>query len=226
MSKTETVKVAQLVFDYDLYPRSQVDSSHVTQMVAAVEAGVELPPIIADRKTECVTDGWHRCRRATRMDGPDATVAVVFKDYKSRAEMLLDAIRLNAQNARPFSPYDRARAILLASDLKIDEKVLASALAITTERIGQLRVSKSAIVQSGKVALTVPIKRTIRHMAGKRLNGRQREANEKLGGMGQRFYVNQLVELIEAELIDMEDEKLLEALRKLHGLLGQYLAAV
>ncbi len=224
--QSTTTKVAELVFDYDLYPRSQVDSSHVTQMMEAVKAGVELPPVIADKKTGCVTDGWHRCRRATRADGPDATIEVIFRPYKSRAEMLLDAIRLNASHGRHFSPYDRTRAILLAQDLGIDEKALAGALAITTERIGELRVSKSATVKTGKVTTSVPIKRTIGHMAGKRLSRAQQAANEKLGGMGQLFYVNQLITLIETDLVNVDDENLLEGLRKLHGLLETHLTSV
>lgn len=71
--------------------------------------------------------------------------------------------------------------------------------------------------------IVVPLKKTIQHMAGKTLTTGQQKANEKLSGMNQSFYVNQVILLIENGLID-EKENLYERLRilqkLLNGLLG------
>ena len=67
--------------------------------------------------------------------------------------------------------------------------------------------------------LHVPIKRTIQHMAGKKLSKEQVSANDKLGGMHAVFYMNQLATLIESKLLDLENPKVMESLKRLHELL-------
>ena len=64
------------------------------------------------------------------------------------------------------------------------------------------------------------MKQTIRHMAGKNLNEGQVTANDKLSGMNQLFYVNQLITLIENDLIDYSNEDLIEGLTKLQDLIS------
>ena len=209
-------KLSELVLDFDLYPRTQIDSHHVSEMVEAENAGVEFPPLVIDKPSKRIIDGFHRYKKHLRVYGPDATIPVVEKTYKNDAAMLLDAIRYNANHGRNLSSFDRMHSILLAGKLGLTDKAVAGALSTTVGRVEALRVSKSATVGNGKVKVTVPIKQTIRHMAGKKLTRPQVEANKKLGGMNQLFYVNQLLTLIESDLIDKENEDLIEALRKLH----------
>jgi len=56
-------------------------------------------------------------------------------------------------------------------------------------------------------------------MAGKELTPEQAEANRRLSGMEQLFYVNQLILLIENDLLDRSNEKLLAGLARLRELL-------
>ena len=42
------VKAAELIEDFSLYPRSQVDGAHVQSMTESLLAGEKLPPIIID----------------------------------------------------------------------------------------------------------------------------------------------------------------------------------
>jgi hypothetical protein len=214
------LKVSALVFDFNLYPRQQVDMHHVAEMVEAKKAGIDFPPVLIDKKSKRIVDGFHRAKTELRIDGADATIEVVEKSYRSEREMFLDAMRHNANHGRALSSYDRAHAVILAGNLGLDDEAIAGALSITVDRVSSLRVNKSAT--AGK--LQVPIKRTIRHMAGGKLTKRQVETNRKLGGMEQLFYVNQLVMLIESGLLDKGNEDLMEKLAKLHELLGELVA--
>ncbi len=215
----KTMKVSLLVLDFDLYPRQQIDSHHVGEMVAAEEAGVKFPPIVIDKKSKRVTDGWHRVRMKQRLYKENAEIEVIEKTYRNEREMFLDAIRLNASHGRNLSSYDRAHCALRAGELGIKDDVLAGALLVTVARVDALRVNKAATVGTGKAEVTVPIKRTIGHMAGKRLTRPQQEANKKLGGMAQLFYVNQLIMLIETDLLDTANKDLMAAIEKLAGML-------
>lgn len=217
------MKCAELVLDFDLYPRQQIDSQHVSEMIEADKAGVEFEPVVVDKKSKRITDGFHRHRKQVRMHGPDATIMAIEKDYKTDADMFLDAMRYNANHGRALATYDRAHAILLAGRLGIDDKGVADALGMTMERVATLRVDRHAKAGNGKLGRSVAIKRTIGHMAGKKLTSGQVAVNKKLGGMNQLFYVRQLLMLFEEDLIDRENEELMKELKVLREKLSESL---
>jgi hypothetical protein len=211
------VKLSELVFDFALYPRHQVDMQHVSEIAEAIRAGVEMPPLIADKKSKRVPDGFHRGRAYGQVGGPDVQVPVIFKSYKNTREMLLDAIRYNAQHGKKLSPFDRAHAMILAEKVGISDAVLAQALSMTKARVVSLREKKTALAPNGKSGTRIALKQTIAHMAGEKLTKGQREANETLGGMNQLFYVNQLIKLAKNNLFDMTNDELLPKLKEQCG---------
>lgn len=215
-------KIAELILDFDLYPRNNVDSHNVTAMVDALSAGIELPPVIIDRKSRRVVDGFHRIRAHRRFHGKDAEVYVVEKSYATDAEIFLDAARYNAAHGAKLDPCDRAHCIIIAERLQIPYAEIAGALHMPLDRVKSLRQTR---VAKGSDGLSIPLKRTVAGFHGRRLTKRQQVANNKLSGMSQSFYANQLIELIESEMLDLEDENLIDRLRKLHDLLESVLVA-
>jgi hypothetical protein len=222
MAKQQTTPAAELVEDFDLYPRHDVDSLHVTYMVDSLAAGEDLPPVIADRKTKRIVDGFHRRRAFIRHGGESVEVPVIWKDYKNDGELYLDAIRLNSAHGRRLTSVDAVRVASKAEALGLSVAVVASALRMTTEKVEGLVVSRSARTPAG---LHVPLKRTIKHMAGRKLTKAQESANDKLSGMNALFYVNQLILLLENDLMPVEDENLTAGLQRLHGLLELHVGA-
>lgn len=214
------MKLAELVLDFDLYPRAEVDSQHVHYLGEALAAGAELPPIIADEKSKRIIDGFHRYRVYQKALGEDGEVDVVLKKYPSERAMFLDAMRYNAGHGRSLTTFDRAHCVLRAEVLGIAPAQIASALSLTTDAVGRLKTDRVGSLKVVGGSSKVPLKRTIRHMAGRELTDAQNEVNDKLSGMEQLFYVNQLVMLLENELIDTENERLMAALHKLRGLLS------
>lgn len=213
------VKAASLVLDFSFYPRNQVDAHHVNEMCEAERAGVEFPECLADQKTKRVVDGFHRVAKQLKIYGEGAEIACKFKKYKSERDMFEDAMRLNANHGRTLTAYDKAHCILLAGNFGISDEVVADALSVTTERIELVRTTKIATVSNGNGDVQIPLKRTIRHKAGKRITHKQREANLKLGGMEQLFYVNQIILLVENNLLDKANEKLMEKVKQLKAIL-------
>jgi len=214
------IKVSELVEDLDIYPRGQVDSSHVRYLGMALQGGASLPPPVIDRRSKRIIDGFHRCRCYRRID-ENMEIDVIEKSYKSDADMFREAVRLNAHHGRNLSPYDRTRCVIIAERLGITVDQIASELSMTVEAIGELRMERTGRMTVAGINSAVPLKRTIRHMHGRQLTERQAEANERLGGMNQLFYVNQIIELIESGLLDTSNEKLMERLRYLIDLIGK-----
>jgi hypothetical protein len=212
------VKLAELILDYNIYPRTQVDNSHVRYMHIAVDGGAKLPPPIVDKKSLRVVDGFHRVTMYKRID-KNGEIEIIEKSYKNDAEMFADSMRMNAHHGRNLSPFDRTHCIIRAEELGMTVEMIAAELSMTVEAVGELKRDHIGNMRIDGQKTSIPIKRTILHMCGKQLNKRQSEANDKLGGMNQIFYVNQIIELIEADLIDTSNENLLERMRHLMNLM-------
>ena len=208
----KTVSASALVEDYTLYPRAQVDAQHVREMVESLKAGGVLPPIIVDRATMRVVDGFHRLAALRRVYGADAEIPVVLNSYVSEADIFESAMRLNAAHGRNLTSYDKARAIYLASQLGIEKATIASALNLTLERVDHLQVNRMT-------ADGVPLKYTMAHMAGTKLDEHQGRMNQRAGGMSPVFYINQVSALLDSGSLDLGNAKVMAALRRLDGAL-------
>lgn len=216
--------VSELILDYDLYPRHQIDSQHASHIAEAIRAGSKMPPVVIDKVSKKVVDGFHRVTAHKRLHGPNAEVEVLEKSYKHEGALFRDAIKYNANHGRMLTTYDRTRCILFAKNLNITMEQIANDLQMTIGAVGKLtksRVGKLQIIgKSGKTDNVVtPLKRTISHKAGECLTKEQSDVNQKLSGMSQLFYVNQLIMLVESSLIDTENRNLMEGLSALGKLL-------
>lgn len=214
-------KLADLVLDFDVYPRNSIDTHHASEMLDAMRNGAALPPIVICRKSKRIVDGFHRQRCYAKLGIEE--VDVVEKDYKNDGELFLDSIRYNVGHGLRMDTADKTRCIIKAKDLRVDMTALASAMHFDKKRLGALRETR--VATAGTLRHAVPLKRTIQHMAGKQLTKQQEEVNDSLSGMNQVFYANQLIRLIESNLLNIKDERLIERLRVLYELLDGVLAA-
>jgi hypothetical protein len=216
------MKCSELVLDFNLYPRQRVDDAHVSHLGEAVRAGAPLPPVIVDRKSKRVTDGFHRVKLAQR-DGEDAEIDVILRDYADDREMLLDAMRLNASHGRALTACDRARCIQLGLSMKLDEESIAGALSVTLPKCQRLKSDKLG-VDGTTVKLSPafgPYKPAIRHKRGQPLTKPQQALNAQLGGFTQTRLIDELIKLIQTNLIDTHNRHVMDRLQKLHGLLDK-----
>ena len=219
----KVLKVASLVEDFSVHVRNSVSEHNIRAIAEAMRAGVKMPPAITERGTRRIVDGICRARAKKLIEGDDAEIEVVERTYKSDFDFFLDSARMNASHGLQLNSCDHVHCLLVAERLSIPIERVARALNITAEKLGALRPYRTATTATG---LTIPIKQTIRHMAGHRLNRQQCEVNAKLSGMNQVFYANQLIMLIESKLLDLTNETLVERLGVLQEQLNGILVAV
>jgi hypothetical protein len=109
------VKLAELIEDWDLYPRQTFSSQWVLDLVDRLEEGATLPPPVIDRKGMRIVDGWHRVKALRKFLGSGAEIDADVRTYKSDADAVKDAVQLNDPEGRGL-PLDRAsrdRAVVL-----------------------------------------------------------------------------------------------------------------
>ncbi|TET67570.1 MAG: hypothetical protein E3J56_12670 [Candidatus Aminicenantes bacterium] len=209
------IAISRLILDFNLYPRHTIDDQHVHYIIEAMKSNGNLPPIIADKESKRVVDGFHRVTATKKLYGENAKINVIFKTYHDEGEIFRDAMRYNADHGRMLTKYDRVRCLLVADELGIEPENVAKDLKMSLQAVGELRADRVGKLNHDDI----PIKRTIRHMAGRQLTDEQVRVNKDLSGMPQLFYVNQLIKILRADLLDRQNEQLLIGLRELRQLI-------
>jgi len=212
--KLETVPAASLVEDFSVYPRHDVDGAHVADLARAVRAGATLPPVVADRASRRLADGWHRRRATVRVLGAEATIRVEFKDYGSDAELFADAVARNATHGRKLDRQDQVRIAVLGERLGLDAERVAFLLRIEPTRVLELR--PRVIFENGDDT-PIPAKRVAEPFYGQRLTKEQVQAMRSFSGVRLGQQVSQLQRALAAGLVDLDDAALCARLRQLAG---------
>lgn len=215
------IPLAALVMDFNIYPRHRVDPYHVRGMVETLRSGATLPPIRVDRASKRVVDGFHRVEAYRQLSGDTAKVPAALVSYKTEADLLADAVRLNAAHGRPLTTQDKVRCIILLEKQGTALARVGQLLHLTEERVTQLKAEKMATAAQEPIAL----KFTTAHMAGQDLTPEQASYNVKAGGMHQLFYVHQVTAMLEHDMVDWGNSRMEAELRKLYSLLGDMLTA-
>lgn len=212
----QEVEVANLILDYNIYPRTAVQDVHVRSMIEAGESGVTFPPILVDHKSMRIVDGFHRYARAIKIG--QKTIQAELRTFKNEQEIFEAAVAANANHGRPYAPFDRARIISIGLQLKVSKQKLAAALSMPVSRVEEIRLSFAKVGRDDEP--TEPLKMTIRNQfQGKRLTHAQAQAQRKLGGQQATFYANQLVILIENDLLNVKNPNILATMHKLASLI-------
>lgn len=224
---TVTMPLAEMVEDMSIYPRHAVDDSNVSRLVLAHKAGAQLPPPVIDERSKRIIDGWHRIRMYRRVLGDNASIEVETRDYASEAEMVLDAVTLNAVHGRALDRIDQVRVVLLCQQAGIEKVAIAAALHIPTDRVEKLQVRVAQAPKSRTGAATgtdsIALKRPVAHMAGKKLTEQQARVHISLPGTSFLLIARQLSDACSAEMVNREDAKVMAALSALHDTLGAFL---
>lgn len=226
MATLKTVTIADLVEDYAVYPRRKLDEQHVSDLVQALNAGAALPPVIAEEKTLRLVDGFHRTRAYRRVQGDSGKIKVELRAYAADADLFLDAARLNAGHGRKLARADQIRIAVRASELGVPNEQIATALAVRTDRVEKLQLrivvtDVGANSSGGRLLVKAPSKPVARHLEGRQITAEQAEAIDHGPGLPAIRLVHDLTKWLHADVLDLTDDKLVDALLELAVLIGE-----
>jgi hypothetical protein len=226
--KIVKLPLSSLVEDLEVYPRHSVDNSHVQALVFALESGATLPPIVADKASKRITDGWHRGRAWRRFQGEGAVVDVELVPYKNQTEMILDAVERNACHGRKLDAIDKTRSVVMLRNAGCTEGQIALALHIPENRVSKLEVKLASTSSNAPGIIPgtnkITLKRSVAHLAGESLTKTQAEAHLTLPGTSFLLIARQLCLGLSQNMVNLDDEKLVVQLRELKELLEEKLS--
>lgn len=220
---TKTVRAVELVFDWNLWPRSEVgdlDGTNLRRMKDAMLAGVKLPPVLVSRKDNRIVDGFHRVDATLSLYGDEGMIEVIYKDYASDAEMFLESARVNNQHGLPLSPRDRVHVFLKARKMKIPVPAIAEVLGMDPEDTKRFIEKRTAKNKAGE---TIPLSGGAISLAGKVLTQKQEDYVRSCPGTSAQLYARLLLNALKADAVILND-KILETLAELRDKIETILA--
>lgn len=216
----EKTKAIGLIFDWNLWPRQsaqKLDSTNISRMKTSLKAGFKLPPIIVDKKSNRIVDGFHRAKATLDVFGDDAEIDVIFKKYKTDAEMFLDAGATNCYHGLTMSPKDRAFFINKCRKFKIPPIVVAESLQMDVKKMQEFLKSRTAKTENGE---TIILSAGAKSLAGTKVTKEQEHFINTSDGSVPEMHVAMLSNALKANVL-MLTEKTVIKLRELRTLLDE-----
>lgn len=233
-----TIPLVELVEDLAVYPRREVDTRHAHSLAEAIRSHRERlgdplarlkwsTPIVVDRKSKRIVDGFHRSRAELIVYGDAAETEVEFRDYKSERALVEDAVSLNASHGKRLDACDIRRAEKMLESHGVPDDRIAVLLHIPKRRVVKMKAefvtSRAASRLTVPGTMLVPAKPAARHLIGGQMTRQQSAAHDMMPGTSLVLTARQLRAAVESKLIDPNNERLLAELRALHAALGEYL---
>lgn len=129
-------KIKDLVLDWGLYPRHEVDHhSVVLQYAKALQAGVEFPTIkvgLLEGK-KIIVDGMHRVAAHKVIDHEYVTCSTL--SFSSKAELFAEAVRLNSSHGRRFTNIELKDNIKRLQKFKFSAKDISALVHVPASEI-------------------------------------------------------------------------------------------
>lgn len=211
-----SMPLTELVWDRNVYPRTDVSSVNVNNIKLALKAGRSVPPIIADEATKKIIDGRHRYEAHEAVYGADANIDVELRHYDSEAAMLLAAVELNVGRGLDLEEFEKRKVVLRLGVLGVSDDEIAVALQVPEPRITKLRVRIATVVDdNGDAIRSEPLKFSVRHLTGQEMSEAQALAHKSAPGNSWLQVVSSLRKGLRAGLLPNDNERLVAALEGL-----------
>lgn len=212
------MKASELIEDLTIYPRNQVDEFWISSLAHHLRNGAIFPPVLADKKSKKIVDGFHRCRAYTRVYGPDCDIPCETMVFKNEAEMFVESLRRNGTHGKPLSTVDRIMSVNRGQQLGVSLEVIASVLNIEPVRLGAKTELRTVRGPGGEV---IVIKAAMNRGNG-HYNFEQKHAAQN--GFGKiSLYAKLLNNLLRLNILDLAYGNVLEDLYLLRDTLNELL---
>jgi hypothetical protein len=207
----KTLPIGDLVEDYHLYPRAEVDGATVEQFREALRAGAKFPPLRVCSKTLRIIDGFHR---KTAYEREHAThVLCSLEDVSDDVDLFRRAAAANASHGRRYSVDDYATAVRLAKRLGLTREQISTDLFLPLDRVEKLER-----ISAGRGH--APPERNV-----PKAGGRPSKLIEKsMDTISQLTWATSLLRCLREGHVNEKSEELRSQLEELSTALGEYLS--
>jgi len=128
-------KIADLLFDWNIYPRKEVDKQVVSNYAKALKSGSTFPPIRVGllNGEKIVVDGFHRAHSRILLNITYIECSTLH--FQSEAELFVEAVRLNSSHGKAFTDVEVRASIRRLRRYNFDLKDIVSIVHVPASAI-------------------------------------------------------------------------------------------
>jgi hypothetical protein len=140
MTLLKSIKISDLIFDKELYPRITTDWFTVYSYTQMMRAGAVFPPIKVGLLEGLlyVVDGWHRSH--ARLALKEEYIQGTIKKYTDRKTLFVDAVEANIIHGRQLSSQEKVRIISLLQIYQIAPERISEIVRVPLDKIARFEV--------------------------------------------------------------------------------------
>jgi hypothetical protein len=212
------IKLSKLNYSTDLphFKRVCIDPVHAGHIAESIRLGHDIPPILVDRQTDEVVDGFHTARAYEEACGPDTQVPVTYKTFKSLQEKVYTFAYRNRSTKRPLTAPEKLSVVIMYDERGWDSNEAADAVGWTIEK-AHSRFKEKVARERGTGKL-IPTKTATEHRAGEAWNRSEQAASKKMYDPALN-HSRQLICSLENGFTNLECEEVVASLVHLRDLL-------
>ncbi|GAJ20374.1 unnamed protein product, partial [marine sediment metagenome] len=184
----ERVNISDLKLDNSIWPRSSLDEEAIERYRDCLE---DLPPIVVDKETMTVLDGWHRVE-AHKREGVE-TISVKY-DSCAPHLLLAKSYALNARHGLPVDNEVRDQIIVGLSQGKdgydpMGEEEIAQTMGISQQRVSKILVNLqlSSNFTSDKAKVREAIRLFLQGMSHRKIADRLRVSHPTISSVVREY---------------------------------------
>lgn len=222
--KTKILKLEEVLFDKETYPRQNPDFVTVARYINAMKAGAKFPAITVAllNKKYYLVDGLHRLKATKAIKESHIEAEVI--NVKDKREIYVEAVKKNIIHGHQFSTFEVVNITITLEKWNMSKSQISEIVRIPSEKLSGF-VAKRAIrvtgsTEDGQSAL----RKTLNHLAGtEQAVDFDANTSSVKGGATQKELLDNLITLLENGWIDTQNEEVAERLIKLYKLLGNFM---
>jgi len=235
---TTTVKLEEVYFDEQLYPRSHYDWRTVYDYSESMKAGAKFPPIILAllNGKKYLVDGKHRFEASKNLK-LKSIKAIVYTGW-NKDRIFKESVRANITHGRSLSPYEKRRIALRLMEMKCQKAEISDLICVSEDKLENFVAQRLVNTLTGEPVDYQEVEETAREIgrailksgvkqfAGKVLDDGDfsyiKDTQKNINISSQYNLLEQVVYLLKKNLIDKENKKVMILLKQLKKLLKDY----
>jgi len=232
------VKLEEIYFDEDLYPRSQYSWQTAYDYSESMKAGAKFPEIILAlyKGRKYLVDGKHRFE-AYKLLKLKSINAIVHTGW-NREKIYKEAVKANIQHGRSLSPYEKRLIAVKLMEMKCNSSEISKLICVPQDKLesfvgnrlvnsitGEPMTSDSVEKTAKEIGQAI-LKSGVKQFAGQVLTRKDfdsvQETQKSFNMVSQQDLFKQVLFILEKDLLDKEDKKVMKYLEKIKQLLKNY----
>jgi len=198
------MKITDIILDYNIYPRHEVERLRVNEYYNSLQAGAKFPPIIICADTKRIADGFHRTEMYKK--AKVEVIEVEMYKFENEAELIWWSINWNAQHGLKLTKYDTGRCLNIGREYGLSDEKIAQALCMTVDKIYSMERDRIRI--NSDTGKPVEVKKVISNITSTHVTSEQMRVQKPFNAMGADYNIKRSIDTLVYNLLPANENSI------------------